>query len=256
MSRTALAVLATVIFLGAAPLIHKAQAQTQDEQIASTTLPTDATSTEDIASSTPATPKLDPHNPDDVEAYVRSYFADIPVMISIAKCESGFRQYNNSGDPLYGGTGGMVGVFQEAAAIHGDVARSMGLDINTLEGNVAYARYLYQTDGLAPWLASSNCWSPIKSTLSLGSSGSQVLALQQMLNQSGYPLAQSGPGSPGQESTTFGPMTVDAVRRFQCAMRIVCSGSAKSTGYGSVGERTRFALLKLGGSIAYVSRNR
>lgn len=184
---------------------------------------------------------------------MRAYFADIPVMIGVAKCESGFRQYNDDGNPLYGGTGGMVGVFQEAAAIHEDVAKAMGLDINTLSGNVTYARYLYQTDGLAPWLASSGCWSPIKSTLSLGSSGAQVVALQEMLNGSGYVIAQSGPGSPGQESTNFGPQTLAAVRRFQCAEGIVCKGNEKTTGYGSVGEKTRLALLKVGGSVAYVA---
>ena len=78
----------------------------------------------------------------------------------------------------------------------------MGLDINTLSGNVTYARYLYQTDGLAPWLASSGCWSPIQSTLSVGSSGSQVMALQEMLNGSGYTL-RKGRGSPGQETAEW-----------------------------------------------------
>ena len=30
----------------------------------------------------------------DVERQVRSYFKDIPVMVRIAKCESGFRHYD------------------------------------------------------------------------------------------------------------------------------------------------------------------
>ena len=129
----------------------------------------------------------------------------------------------------------------------------MGLDINTLSGNVTYARYLYQTDGLAPWLASSGCWSPIQSTLSLGSSGAQVVALQEMLNRSGYVIAQSGPGSPGQESSEFWAADPAAVQPLSVRRRDSVQGNEKSTGYGSVGEKTRLALLKVGGSVAYVA---
>ena len=38
-----------------------------------------------------------------VEATVREYFADIPVMIEIARCESKFRQFADSGNVLRGG---------------------------------------------------------------------------------------------------------------------------------------------------------
>ena len=92
-----------------------------------------------------------------VEDAVRQYFADAPVMISIAKCESEFTMF--SGDKaLSGGSGGMIGVFQVNAAVHADAAADMGMSIYTLNGNLAYARYLYVQQGTEPWLSSAACW--------------------------------------------------------------------------------------------------
>lgn len=190
---------------------------------------------------------FDPSDSTQVEAKVRAAFADIPVMIKIAKCESDFTQFDSTGHPLYGGTGGMVGVFQVAAAIHTDAAKELGFDINSLDGNLAYARTLYENEGTVPWLASAHCWNPIplSSALKVGSTGKQVVLLQQILNRNGYPVAENGEGAPGQESAVFGPMTREAVKKFQCDRRIACSGSEKTTGYGMVGVKTRIALLKI-----------
>jgi len=207
-----------------------------------TTTPSDASLTETITDI-----PFDPLNPDHIEAKLREDFADVPVMVQIAKCESNFRQFDFSGNPLYGGTGGMAGIFQVAAAIHNDTARDLDLDINTVEGNIGYARYLYENKGTVPWRASQHCWGPkpALSVLKLGSVGKQVKLLQEMLNRNGFVLAKAGDGSPGQETTAFGPMTRDAVKKFQCAVRIACSGSEKTNGYGMVGVKTRQALLTL-----------
>ncbi|OGY48783.1 MAG: hypothetical protein A3J65_03805 [Candidatus Buchananbacteria bacterium RIFCSPHIGHO2_02_FULL_45_11b] len=82
------------------------------------------------------------------EAAVRSYFAEIPIMISIAKCESGYRQHNSDGTPLrhldY------IGVFQIDENIHAKKALGLGWDIHTLDGNLAYAKYLYNQLGAGP----------------------------------------------------------------------------------------------------------
>lgn len=95
----------------------------------------------------------------DVEALVRAYFAQVPVMAEIARCESRFRQFDSSGTPLPGGTGGnMIGVFQVNAPVHVAYARELGMDIYTLEGNFAYAKYLYENEGTRPWRSSSKCW--------------------------------------------------------------------------------------------------
>ncbi|RJQ35304.1 hypothetical protein C4566_01005 [Candidatus Parcubacteria bacterium] len=56
--------------------------------------------------------------------------------------------------------------------------------------------------------------------LDLGSEGEDVRALQIYLNQSGFYVATSGAGSPGNESTYFGPATQDALARFQRANNI------------------------------------
>lgn len=56
--------------------------------------------------------------------------------------------------------------------------------------------------------------------LTVGARGVDVKALQQWLNRKGYPVAISGPGSPGMETTYFGTLTRDAVSRLQKAVGI------------------------------------
>lgn len=68
-----------------------------------------------------------------------------------------------------------------------------------------------------------------------GISGSDVAALQQYLKSAGdytYP----------EITGYFGAQTEAAVKRFQCRKNIVCSGTADTTGYGSVGPSTRSAI--------------
>ncbi len=87
-----------------------------------------------------------------IEKQVREYFADIPVMIEIAKCESKFRQFTDSGAVLRGGAGGgMVGIFQFFESIHSNGAAKLGFDLKTVEGNLGYARHVYTQQGTAPW---------------------------------------------------------------------------------------------------------
>lgn len=107
------------------------------------------------------TAAVDPHNSADVASAVAAYFADIPVMVAIAKCESDFIQLNSSGGVLNGGSGGMLGVFQINRSVHAKFALSIGDDISTLEGNLAYARYLYNQEGTAPWDSSKSCWGDV-----------------------------------------------------------------------------------------------
>ena len=97
-----------------------------------------------------------------VEEYVREYFADEPVMIEIARCESRFRQFDKNGQVLKNGEGSSaVGIFQIMSSIHDSYADKLGIDIYTMQGNAAYARYLYDTQGTKPWeadLKSKGCW--------------------------------------------------------------------------------------------------
>jgi hypothetical protein len=233
---------------------------------------TDVISTVTVTASTTVATSSDPNA--GVAAQVQSYFADIPVMIAIAKCESGLRQFKSDGTPLLGGTGTMVGVFQIDETTHYTAALALGFDINTVAGNLGYARYLYGAEGTEPWISSFGCWagsatatttvattttmvSSTSSTtiatstgtpaltrdLSLGEIDPQVLVLQQMLNAAGFVLATSGPGSPGNETTKFGALTYAALKNFQCTKGIACSGEEATTGYGYLNAATRTALL-------------
>lgn len=93
------------------------------------------------------------------EQQVRDYFADIPVMIEIARCESKFRQFTDAGNVLRGGYDSqMVGIFQIYEEVHTAQANALGYDITTVEGNLAYARYLYEESGTEPWNAARSCW--------------------------------------------------------------------------------------------------
>jgi hypothetical protein len=217
---------------------------------------TDATSTHATSSKV-----YNPYLSTDVEARVREYFADIPTMIPIAKCESTFRQYDSDGEVLDGGAGSMIGVFQINKRVHQGTALSLGLDIDTLEGNLAYARYLYEESGTDPWISCRNKeidldydsiltttftdLPSIVSTLRLGTTNKEVLTLQKILNSTGFTIAESGPGSIGNETTRFGSLTRSAVQRFQCSQGIICEGDEETTGYGLVGTKTRKALLSL-----------
>lgn len=96
----------------------------------------------------------------EVQDRVYAYFADIPEMIYVAECESTFRQFEVTGEVLRGrAVSADVGVMQINEYYHLDRARSLGYDIHSLEGNMGYARFLYEEQGLQPWNASRPCWS-------------------------------------------------------------------------------------------------
>ena len=94
-----------------------------------------------------------------LEAYVREYFKDMPILAEIARCESEFRHLGASGQVLRGEVAVEdVGVMQINEFYHGDRAKAFGLDLHTLDGNLAYAKWLYTKEGTTPWYSSSKCW--------------------------------------------------------------------------------------------------
>ena len=94
-----------------------------------------------------------------VRETVKEYFADIPVLIDVAYCESGIVQFNNDGTVLRGFINPQdVGVMQINEKYHLETSIRLGIDIYTLEGNLEYARFLYETQGTRPWEYSSHCW--------------------------------------------------------------------------------------------------
>ena len=111
-----------------------------------------------------------------VRQQVESYFSDIPIMIAISGCESHFRQFDTDGSVYRGEQNHLdVGVMQINQHYHLDNALSMGLDLDTLDGNMAYARYLYEHEGTAPWSSSEYCWDPSGSKLTYGDQWSKPL---------------------------------------------------------------------------------
>lgn len=77
-------------------------------------------------------------------------------------------------------------------------------------------------------------------SLSFGLSGPDVVALQNTLISKGVLAA-------GRNTGYFGARTEEAVKKFQCAQSIICSGT-RANGYGIAGPRTQAALgLSSGG---------
>jgi len=100
----------------------------------------------------------------------------------------------------------------------------------------------------APRLATESRNQPMMTeNLSLGDRGLVVARLQARLNQLlATPVATFGPGSPGQETSFFGPKTLAAVKRFQtryAAEILTPIGLTRASGY--VGPRTRSRLNSL-----------
>lgn len=95
----------------------------------------------------------------------------------------------------------------------------------------------------AGFVSQAFAYTPLTSSLDLGSSGSNVTNLQVYLkdNPSFYPE--------GLVTGYFGSLTQAAIRRFQAFYGIVSSGTPASTGYGRVGPSTlaKINSLMLGG---------
>lgn len=95
----------------------------------------------------------------ELERKAREYFKEDPILVEIARCESSFRHLDKDGNVLRGKVNkGDVGLMQINEYYHAETAKKLELDLETLEGNMAYAKYLYNREGGQPWKASSNCW--------------------------------------------------------------------------------------------------
>ncbi len=77
----------------------------------------------------------------------------------------------------------------------------------------------------------------IKRPLSVGTSGDDVKSLQEFLNTDpATQISPNGSGSKGKETGYYGPLTAEAVGKFQIKHDIV--SSSNDAGYGVVGPRT------------------
>jgi hypothetical protein len=107
-----------------------------------------------------------------LEAHVREYFKETPILAEIAKCESTYRHFGKDGKIIRGIENRFdVGVMQINEQYHAAQAKKLGYDIYTLDGNMAYAEWLYSQEGSKPWSASSKCWKESKDTLAVAEKG-------------------------------------------------------------------------------------
>ena len=123
-------------------------ASTTNTATAKTAADSAATTTEEIAMDRTA-----------VEDYIKTEYADTPILIAIAQCESNFRQFNPDGSVVRGKVDSHdVGVMQINETYWLGKSKSLGDDIYTIEGNMDYAKYLYDKEGTDPWNSSAKCW--------------------------------------------------------------------------------------------------
>ena len=94
-----------------------------------------------------------------IEERVKEAFKDDPVMVAVARCESKFRQWGEDGEALRGVINNKDrGIFQINEIYHLNPALKIGIDILTTEGNIEYAKILYEQSGTRPWDWSRACW--------------------------------------------------------------------------------------------------
>ncbi len=135
---------------------------------------TAATGDMNISSSTPVVPLIQIEETatttfptrKQIEQIAKKYFKDDPILVEIARCESQFRQFDVNGNVLKGKVNrGDLGVMQINKYYHAETAKSLGMDLKTVEGNMAYAQYLYDKEGVQPWMSSSPCWKGALNTI-------------------------------------------------------------------------------------------
>jgi len=96
---------------------------------------------------------------EEVENRAKVVFKEDPILLEIAMCESSFRQYGPDGLVLRGKVNSDdVGLMQINEKYHAQKALELGFDLKSPEGNIQYAKWLYDKEGSQPWIASSNCW--------------------------------------------------------------------------------------------------
>lgn len=78
--------------------------------------------------------------------------------------------------------------------------------------------------------------------LTVGSTGNDVMCLQEYLNSAGFQVSSTGAGSPGNETTYFGSRTQSAVAAWQAA-----NGVAPAVGYFGSISQAKYNMLMAGG---------
>jgi len=150
-------------------------------------------------------------------------------------------QMLNPGETYYykvrGGNGCATGEWSNTLAGTTVASGSAGMRTSYAPATATYAA----SGSVSGGGSSSGASHPIFSrNMYVGTRGADVRSLQMYLNQMGYTVAQSGPGSPGNETDLYGPLTSNAVRRLQEAnYQSILSPLGYSSGTGIFGPSTR-----------------
>lgn len=79
--------------------------------------------------------------------------------LKVAWCESNLKHYEKDGSVKRGKIDPRdVGLFQVNERYHLARAKRLGLNLSQLEGNIKYAKILYDENGWQDWEASRYCW--------------------------------------------------------------------------------------------------
>lgn len=101
--------------------------------------------------------KLSPEKLDLVRQ-IRAIFPDAPIMVRVAMCESEFI-HKKDGELHRNKSGSSArGAFQVLMRVHGPEMKKMGLDPYRTDEYLAYVRFLYDQQKLAPWAETRYCW--------------------------------------------------------------------------------------------------
>lgn len=87
-----------------------------------------------------------------VEEKILRAFPNAPIMVEVARCESSLDPLADREDRNVD-----VGLFQ-INQVHLPRLAELGLDRRDIDDNIAYAKMLYDYNGLRDWYMSEHCW--------------------------------------------------------------------------------------------------
>jgi len=133
--------------------------------------------------------------------------------------------------PTGGSSGGSSSSFSEPVVQESVVQKNQGQESATTNTNVT--NIVNPTTPINVPVISA-----VTKNLHIATRGPEVFSLQKFLNEKGFAVSVSGAGSPGKETTYFGPATRAALIRFQKANNI-------RPALGYFGPITRAAIEKM-----------
>jgi hypothetical protein len=86
----------------------------------------------------------------------RQFNENANVMKNIALCESSLQHWDKDGNVIRSKTGDS-GLFQ-INDVHREEAHKLGINIDSLDGNIQFAKMLYDRNGVRDWKWSKHCW--------------------------------------------------------------------------------------------------